>query len=583
MANLLQVHPNERVDIRDFAFAVQESFVGDDELFARALFGTTLGQVLSGFFFTINSATELQIDLGGLLGSRVTDGVQNNGHLLSEGATSRVIDFSGLGAGQYGIYVRFRYAEGEAQNRVFWDPTNDVEVAQLVNSRLVPDWDIQEALTSPGPEWVQLWLVVWDGADLNTSTQLDFRELLWETTTPGILGSTYAAGGVLAVNNYGIDESQWGAGVDDRNPDRGQFAIQDLYTWVKKTDQKIIEIQNGTNPLTTSERWWDTPIHGSLDDMLPLEGSVDAARRMRGSILPDTDITHDLGSSSLQWQDLYSQSVLTDFVQSDAVQIIGSATGLTTAGTTVNSLDGDWTFESGSTLDFDSATDMTFPNFGGINMTGNNLLVVSGSAEAIIDKLDTHSPRTPGTDTIGTGIADQYLAGYFDTLIANSNIQTLAYIHPSSNYTRRQSIVGRLTGVIPVASTGFVSATFAGASDLTPASNADQWSRFSFDTGVSGTLQRIDIYGAPLLAIVTQWDVQVRDRDDTLLHSYNFSTNATTLQLWDSETAIAQALSSNQHCTVQIQAYDFGNANTFVIHDVVIDVDYLSLNNMFGF
>lgn len=97
---------------------------------------------------------------------------------------------------------------------------------------------------------------------------------------------------------------EWGEGANDRDSDRATYGIKDFRTWVQFVNRKLDEIQTGGNPDPTplSRGRWDTPLH-SLDDVLPLAGSLNSWERMRGGIDPDTDGAYTLGDRTvpLRW------------------------------------------------------------------------------------------------------------------------------------------------------------------------------------------------------------------------------------------------------------------------------------------
>ena len=99
----------------------------------------------------------------------------------------------------------------------------------------------------------------------------------------------------------------WGAGLD-RDSDRSVNGIGDFQTWVQFVNKKVEELQTGTNPNITTERRWDAPVNGSLDDMLPLAGTSGVATQMRGPIEPDADNSYSLGVTGRRWSSIWGHA-----------------------------------------------------------------------------------------------------------------------------------------------------------------------------------------------------------------------------------------------------------------------------------
>lgn len=272
---------NERVDQADVDaisdLSIAEFARNNADLLAPA------PALASGFFFTIDTATSLRLDRGAAIVPQA--GGLAHGQLTSEGVAQQPVSFLGLAIATYKVWIRFTYAAGERQNRVVWDADLAAEKIVSVDTRAVAGWDARVAEITPGPEWVALWSVAWDGSSLATSVITDIRPRLFE-------GAGEGADYTNAVHTQNITSdhhSTWGAG-NDRDHDRGRYGVSDMQTFVQAVIQKFDEIQGGvfgTNPLTHGMRWWSEPATGSLNDMVPLSGTA-VSGAIRGPIVSDT-------------------------------------------------------------------------------------------------------------------------------------------------------------------------------------------------------------------------------------------------------------------------------------------------------
>lgn len=233
-----QFFPNERVDIRDVE-AVSLFGVLDAQRQNAALISSS-PRVLDGFAFS-GTGTTMTVTLGKALVAELRDSVAVQGQLMSEGAASRTVSFSGLAVGTYGVWVRFIYSDGAVDNRAFWNALLSAEQIQAVATRKVADWQISVSGSSPGPDWYKVVDVAWDGSALSTSTKTDRRTFLFEGP---------------ADNSY---QPTWGGG-NDRNADRGLHGVKDLERFASYVNKKFQDIQG-------TQRYWEVPTQ-SLQDKL---------------------------------------------------------------------------------------------------------------------------------------------------------------------------------------------------------------------------------------------------------------------------------------------------------------------------
>ncbi|HUV10515.1 MAG TPA: hypothetical protein VMX12_06020, partial [Acidimicrobiia bacterium] len=248
MSDLVNFHPNERVDLGDME-RLRDAPVDDSRLLVRELIAERT--TLNGFAFTVDSATSLRISLGAAFLATAPPGQASvAGQLTAEGVSSQVLSFSGQPVGLYDVWIRHFAAPGQQENRVFWDAAADVEDLQIVTVRLVSGWNAVLAAqggggpVSPGPEWTRIWEISWNGATLATSILADRRNHLFEGAHLDLYaGAAHTGGTAVGV----VHPSDWGGGTD-RDQDRGTYGVKDLTQFTEMVRQKLYELQTGTNP-----------------------------------------------------------------------------------------------------------------------------------------------------------------------------------------------------------------------------------------------------------------------------------------------------------------------------------------------
>lgn len=258
--DILKVHSNERIDLNDFAYLADESLQG----LVRQMPGEFMVDpdkrrrwIIDGFEATQVPATEqVQVTRGrALLGQR-EGGLVFYSVLTTEGDPTKIVDASVLPNGNYGVYVRFEYVEGETASRVFWNPAGlGSEFAQTVTTRRLANWSMRMELTSPGAEWEEVARVNVVGGAITLIT--DTRYFYFEGSTD---------------DSYESGWSSEGGGVaNDRNADRAQYGVHDLQTFTAAMRQCIEDLKG-----RGLRRWWDKGIGGmnvGFDDD-PVEDGV---------------------------------------------------------------------------------------------------------------------------------------------------------------------------------------------------------------------------------------------------------------------------------------------------------------------
>jgi hypothetical protein len=244
--DVLRVEANERVDLSDFLFAVDESMRSQSRHWAANFIRDPLRDgpswILTGFRPAFAAGLQLAVTRGiGILGYR-ENGEIIYGSLTTEGPVERIVDVTTFSNGTYGIYIRFELVEGQSSSRAFWNPQGDgSEFAQTISTRRLADWSVRLELTNPGGEWLKIGEATVSGSVVTGIT--DQRDFFFE----GNKDDSY--------------DSQWstdGGGLStDRNADRAQYGVRSLHTFTAATRQCLEDIKG-----RGLRRWWDRSIGG---------------------------------------------------------------------------------------------------------------------------------------------------------------------------------------------------------------------------------------------------------------------------------------------------------------------------------
>jgi hypothetical protein len=244
--DVLRVEANERVDLADFLFAVDESMRSQSrhwaDQFIRDPGRDGPSWVLDGFGLSGVASAQLTVAKGrAILGHRES-GEIFYGSLMTEGPVERVVDLSTFANNTYGIYIRFELVEGESGSRAFWNPAGDgSEFAQTISTRRLANWSVRVELTNPGGEWLKIGEVTVSGGSITGVTSE--RDFFFE-------GEEH--------NSY---QSQWsaegGGSANDRLANRAGWGVKSLHTFVAATRQCIEDVKG-----RGLRRWWEKGIGG---------------------------------------------------------------------------------------------------------------------------------------------------------------------------------------------------------------------------------------------------------------------------------------------------------------------------------
>jgi len=313
MRDQLRVDNLERVDREDFEFLAQESPTTHAQDLPANFLTNPAGQrawIVDGFDMAVvaGPSGQLGVTRGTAILSFREKGVIEHGAVVTQGETQRIQDLSAFANGVYNIYIRFQFQQGDFQNRVFWNPNANVEFPQNIATKRTANWGLRVALSAPGGEWFKIGEATVAAGLITLITKQ--RQFYFE----GDEDNSFALG--------------WGGGLD-RDADRALNGVRDLHTAVDALLKKVEEIQTGGNPNIIGERWWDAPVNGSLDAMLPLVGSSGVPTRMRGDIEPDaTGQNRNLGDVAQRWGTVHTQNLEV----TDVLPIGASSLGLDVGG-----------------------------------------------------------------------------------------------------------------------------------------------------------------------------------------------------------------------------------------------------------
>lgn len=261
--DLLNIQANQRVDIGDFKYAIDEAVQGNVREAVAQFFTDPAGQrfwVLSGFEQDNPDGaplggTQFRVTRGRGIFSQREGSLVNHGVLLTQGDTTKIVEMSSFADAVYGAYLRFEYVEGNTESRIFWDASGTgSEIAQSVPTRRLANWSLRLETSSPGSEWSKIAEVTLAGGVITAIT--DMRPMFFE----GVVSDTYASGW----------SSDGGGSVNDRDADRQQYGVTDIQTFTAAMRQSLEDLKG-----RGLRRWWDRDIGGMNVgfDADPIEGT----------------------------------------------------------------------------------------------------------------------------------------------------------------------------------------------------------------------------------------------------------------------------------------------------------------------
>lgn len=330
----LNTHRGERIDQPDLQHAVETqqrdalSQIGEGFLVGDKLVLPSLGIVeqprlfvLYGFQVTNPATTQLTVTGGsGLLGSNENGNVVSGLLINTEVTGTRTIDIGTYANGDYGIFIRLEMREENYENRAFWnaDASTPAEYSRVVPTRIVEDWNVVVETSSPGAEWLQIYAVNKAGSVL---TLTDMRDYFFE----GRADLDYDPA------------NEWGS-TSDRADTRNLSGITGLRRFVRAVQKQLDDIIDSQS---ASGGWWSLVRDSagstikSLYELTQDKLERDGSNEISGDILPDANITHELGSSVRRFLTIFAQ----DFTGSGTLSIptVDAATEVTAPFATVSS------------------------------------------------------------------------------------------------------------------------------------------------------------------------------------------------------------------------------------------------------
>jgi len=266
--DLLRVEATERLDKPDLD-ALQRNSRSDTRTSVTTLLfaAATVDKVMSGWQITANGPADalFNVAAGTMVGvETLDDGSDEHGLLYGLESTASVsVDLTGqpVSPPVYNVYIRFVHNPGVAGTRIFWDDDASQEASSSINTREVAGWSATAATASPGSDWIKIGEIDWDGAAVQAGDITHLRDMFFEGDEDGAFADA------------------WGDGVNERNSDRGQYGIGDLYTWVQAVRRQIKDIIG-------SGAWVDGP----ATDLVAVGAHVADTSDPHGATLTQTNL-----------------------------------------------------------------------------------------------------------------------------------------------------------------------------------------------------------------------------------------------------------------------------------------------------
>lgn len=246
MKKKLRFISNERVDLVD-AHGIHDEADEDLRSRTRALISADGDGacVISGFSCVVNPDDDTQIIItpgAAILREVLPDGTLSAGQLINMlGEDAIPVDLSGEPHTDLGIYIAFVYRDGDTSNRAKWRPdlAPEREEIDLINTRQIAGVQVDVAANSPGPEWLRIYLVRWDGGLVAGDLQ-DVRNLFFEGQA--------AATAQNPASSYSFASLS-------RSLNREAYGVKTLRQWVGGVATRLME-------LAGRPRWFDAPGFG---------------------------------------------------------------------------------------------------------------------------------------------------------------------------------------------------------------------------------------------------------------------------------------------------------------------------------
>ena len=246
----IRFEANERVDLADMTYLADGMLSELAQGLQNTFLTNSAGQrawILDGFEMSDPAPTQFRVDLGKAILSRRDEytGIVSHGIVTAAGDALKIIDVSAYSPGVYGAYLKFEYVDGDSASRIFWNASGTgSEYAANINTRRNPNWAIRLELSSPGVEWLKLGEVTIIGGP--SISAIDDQRLFY---FEGAVEDDYPTGW----------STDGGGGANDRDPDRAQYGVKDLRTFVAAMQQCIEDVKG-----RGLGRWWD-PYIGGMD------------------------------------------------------------------------------------------------------------------------------------------------------------------------------------------------------------------------------------------------------------------------------------------------------------------------------
>lgn len=248
--------------------------------------------ILKGFGTTF-AASVVTVTKGTAVLSARDAGAIKEGLVSSGGPAMRSINVTTFPAGSYGVWIRFEFRDSDFQNRPFWNATasTPTEFPRNVPTRRAEDWSLAIELTSPGTEWTKIAEVT-----LPAGTILDRRDFFFEGND---------------LNSFKVVDAEWGD-TDDRFSSRAGFGVFGFYRFVRGVQRQLQDILG-----PAGSGWWDDPSSGSPGAVAPRSLSIlnnkkfetDGSQDIEGTVIPSPTATHDIGSASARWRDIFGRFI----------------------------------------------------------------------------------------------------------------------------------------------------------------------------------------------------------------------------------------------------------------------------------